>query len=335
MVARARAVSELIRSARYLAPPSHGQVVGAPGHYAGLVRIGRETIAVTTDTVGTKVLLAETLGRWEGVGEDIVAVNVNDLASVGARPAGLVDTILFGAASVPTFRAIGRGLRRGLARAHCSLLGGETAQVGEIVRGIDLGGTAIGFFPRGRSPILGDRVRPGDVVLGIPSHGFHANGYTLLRQVLRERRVDLRRPRRGGRRPLGEELLVPTRIYTPVSEALAGDSAVHGLAHLSGGGVRNLLRLHPGRRFVLDRFPAPATGVFAWLQQLGGLSEEEMYQTFNMGVGFAVVLARGAVGPARARLARAGVRDSFPIGRVEAGTGVTIPAAGIEYTGYS
>ncbi len=331
---RARAVRELVRAAKYRAPASHGRVVGAPGHFAGLLRVGAETIALTTDTVGTKVLLAEKLGSWEGVGEDLVAVNVNDLASVGARPAGLVDTILYGAASVATFRAIGRGLGRGLAQARCSLLGGETAHVAEIVRGIDLGGTAVGFFPRGRAPVLGERIRAGDVVLGLRSSGFHANGYTLVRRLLDERRIRLDRSRPGASRTLGEELLAPSRIYSPASEAVADLDGVHGFAHVSGGGVRNLLRLNQDARFVLDRWPEPAS-LFAWLQRLGGLSDHEMFQTFNMGIGFAVVVAPEALGRVRRRLVLAGFSDAAALGRVERGGGVEIPGRRLRYGDYA
>ncbi|MGI0155911.1 MAG: phosphoribosylformylglycinamidine cyclo-ligase, partial [Thermoplasmata archaeon] len=314
--------------------PSHGHPVKAPGHFAGMIRIGRETIAVTTDTVGTKVCLAEQMHRWEEVGEDLVAVNVNDLASVGARAAGLVDTILCGQPDPTVFRSLGRGIDRGLRAAGCSLLGGETAVVPSIVAGIDLGGTAIGFFPRGRSPVMGERIRPGDVILGIPSTGFHANGFTLVRKLLDESAVDLVRPRSGVGTPLGEELLAPTRIYSGVAEALASRPETHGLAHLSGGGVRNLLRLRTGVAFVLDRWPAPPS-LFGWLQRLGGVSDEEMYQTFNMGVGFAAVVAPEHLADLRRRLARAGAPDAVPVGRVERGSGVRVPSLRLDYAAYS
>jgi phosphoribosylformylglycinamidine cyclo-ligase len=306
----------------------------APGHYSGLLRIGRETIAVTTDTVGTKTKLAHELGRWEEVGEDIVGVNVNDLASVGARPAGLVDTILCPRPDPDAFRGIGRGLNRGLERARCHLLGGETAVVPEIVDGIDLGATAFGFFPRGRRPVLGARIRPGDRLLGVPSSGVHANGLTLVRRLLKERSVDLLRPRPGGTRPVGEEILTPTRIYSVVGDQLAETSATHGLAHLSGGGVRNLVRLHPKVAFVLDRWPeVPA--LFRWIQRLGGLSDEEMFQTFNMGIGFVLAVSSSHLADTRRRLARAGAPDTVEIGRVERGTGVRVPAFGLSFEGYS
>jgi len=328
------ALATLLSEVSYRPPPSAGHPVKAPGHYAGLVRIGRETIAVTTDTVGTKTKLAAQMGRWEEVGEDIVGVNVNDLASVGARPAGLVDTILCPRPDPEAFRGIGRGLNRGLRVARCALLGGETAVVPEIVDGIDLGATAFGFFPRGRRPVLGASIRPGDRILGVPSAGVHANGLTLVRRLLRERAVDLLRPRPGATKVVGEEILTPTRIYSVVGDAMADLTTTHGLAHLSGGGVRNLVRLHPKVRFTLDHWP-DIPPLFGWIQQLGGLSNEEMFQTFNMGIGFVLVVGATRLSETRRRLARAGAPDTVEIGRVERGSGVSLPAYGLSFEGYS
>jgi len=298
------------------------------------VRIGRESIAATTDTVGTKVLLAEQMDRWEEVGEDLVAINVNDLAAVGARPAGLLDTIVCARPEPARFRAIGRGLERGLASARCSLLGGETAVVPDLVHDIDLGATAIGFFPPGRSPVTGARIGVGDRLIGLPSTGVHSNGYTLLRRILEEARVDPKRPRPGARVPVGVELLRATRIYSETVDAVAGQAGVHGLAHLSGGGVRNLVRLRPGVRFELDGWP-PVPPLFDWIGSTGGIAPTEMYQTFNMGIGFVVVVAASATRAALRRLARHGAPDAVEIGRVTAGRGVSLPGLGLTYAGYS
>jgi len=331
---RDRALRALLRAAAYRAPSSHGRPIDAPGHFAGFVRLGRETVALTTDTVGTKVLLAEELGRWQEVGEDLVAINVNDLASVGARPTAIVDTILCASADPRTFREIGLGIRRGLAAAQCSLVGGETALVGEIVRGIDLGATAAGFFPGPRKPVLGERIRPGDRLLGIPSSGLHANGFTLVRRLLREASVPLGRPRPGARLPVGRELLTPTRTYSGIADAVADEPSVVGFAHLSGGGVRNLVRLRRGVGFVLDGWPSPPP-LFGWLRDLGGLAERELYQTFNMGVGFVVAVRGEAAQQVLRRLRRSGAPDAVPIGQVVAGHGISLPSLGLRYTGYA
>jgi len=331
--ARSRALTELLRAARYRAPPSHGRPVEAPGHFAGLVRLGGETIAVTTDTVGTKVLLAEQMGRWEEVGEDLVAINVNDLAAVGARPMAIVDTILCGAADPAVFRSVGRGIARGLAAARCSLVGGETALVGEVVRGIDLGATAVGFLPAGRPPVLGDRIRPGDRLWGLASSGLHANGFTLVRRLLAEAAVPLGSRRPGESIPVGEELLTPTVTYSDWVDSVAELPSVVGLAHLSGGGVRNLPRLNPKVRFVLGTWPSPPS-LFGWVQALGGLADREMFQTFNMGIGFVLVVRPGGEGTVRRRLSRRGAPPLVPLGDVTEGTGVELPTLGLRYIGY-
>lgn len=327
------ALRSLLSSVQYRAPAASGRPVSLAGHYAGLLRIGRETVAVTTDTVGTKTLLAQQLGRWEEVGVDAVAVNVNDLASVGARAAGLVDVISCRRADPAVFAQIGRGIDRGLREARCSLLGGETAIVPELLQGVDVGGTAVGFFPRGRRPVTGAGIRPGDLLLGVPSSGLHANGFTLARRIVADSGPSLREPRPGGARPLGEELLTASRIYVRASEALADHRGATGFAHISGGGVRNLLRLKDGVQFVLDRWPWPF-GLFQWLGETGTLDRSELYQTFNMGIGFVIAIRPTFEAEALRRLWRAGFSDTLIVGRVAPGKGVVLPALDLEYTSY-
>lgn len=329
-----RSLRALLGAIRGRPRPGHGTPVGPAGHFAGLIRVGRETIAATTDTVGTKVRIAEALGRWVEVGEDMVAINVNDLAAIGARPFGFVDTISCATPDPSVFRALGRGLDRGLRAGRCSLLGGETAIVPSLVRGYDLGGTALGFFPNGRRPITGEAIRAGDRLLGVPASGLHANGFTLVHRIVRRSGRSLRAARPGGGESLGRELLRPTRSYVPVSEALGGIAGVHGFAHLSGGGVRNLVRLTPTAGFELDAWPEPA-GIFGWLQRAGAVTDHEMFQTFNMGVGFVAVVSPSAATAALAALRRSGVRDATWIGRVTSTPGVRLPARGLEYRAYA
>jgi phosphoribosylformylglycinamidine cyclo-ligase len=308
--------------------------VPLPGHYAGLIQIGRETIAITTDTVGTKTILAEQLGRWEEIGVDAVAVNVNDLAAVGARPAGLVDVISCRRADPNIFEQIGRGIYRGLGEARCSLLGGETAIVPELLQGIDVGGTAIGFFPPRRKPMTGAQIRAGDVLLGIPSTGLHENGFTLARRIVSQSKQNLRARRPGGTRPLGLEMLTASRIYVAASEAIADRRGVTGFAHISGGGVRNLLRLNPRVQFVLDRWPRPF-GIFEWLAKTGDVAMSEMYQTFNMGIGFVVAVRASFEAQALRGLWRAGYPDTLIVGHVAPGSGVTVPRFDLVYRSYA
>jgi phosphoribosylformylglycinamidine cyclo-ligase len=328
-----RALAALLAQVRYR-PPGGYRSAAARGHYAGFVRVGRELLALTTDTVGTKTLLAAETRRWEEVGEDIVGVNVNDLVSVGARPAALVDCILCPLPDPEAFAQIGRGLDRGLREAGCGLVGGETAVVPEVVRGIDLGGTALGAFPDGRKPILGTAVRSGDRIIGLPSHGPHANGFTLIRRLLRLRHVDLTRPRPRGRGAVGRELLRPTRIYVRSAEALADLPSTTGLAHISGGGVRNLVRLSKRSRFVLEGFPEPS-GIYEWLANLGPIAPQELYQTFNMGIGFVVIVRPEALDRSLELLRSAGAPDARVIGSVERGHGVTLPSLGLSYPSYA
>ena len=173
----------------------------------------------------------------------------------------------------------------------------------------------LGAFSRGSASCDGGRIRPSDVILGIPARGFHANGLTLLRRLINEKRVELLRPRPGGRTAHRSRTASPTRIYVRASEAVAPLSQVHGMAHISGGGVRNLARLGIGVGYRLDKWPQPR-GVTEWVASLGQLTMEELYQTFNMGIGFVIVVARAADAGAT-RVAEAGFADAQPVGEVE------------------
>ncbi len=329
----ALALGKLLAAARTNVPPGSGQPVKLPGHFAGLIRLGRETVAITTDNVGTKLLLARTLDRWEEVGEDVVAVNVNDLAAVGARPSALVDYIAVQTPVPSVFEAIGKGMARGLRESRCHLVGGETSVVPDLVKSLDLSGTALGFFPHGRSPVTGSQLRPGDVLIGLPSSGFHANGYTLIRRLLEENAVDVTRALPGDRLPLGQRLLAPTRIYTRPVESLMDARLAVALAHISGRGLRNLIRLNGKVRFLLDQLPPPE-GMFRWVATLSGLPSEELYQTFNMGIGFIVAVRPKQVDRALGLLRKSGEKGARVIGRIEKGRGVYLPGEGVRYETY-
>jgi phosphoribosylformylglycinamidine cyclo-ligase len=262
------------------------RVVPLPGHYASVLRLDDRTgIAFGTDGVGTKMIVAEQLGRFDTIGIDCVAMNVNDLVCVGAEPIAMLDFVLCREADAEICGQIGQGLRVGAEQAGVEIPGGEIAQVGDVVSGWELGGSAIGLVALDEI-VTGDRIAPGDALIGLPSSGLHSNGYTLARKVLAD--VPLDDERLG--RPLGDVLLEPTTIYVrAVLELLASEVDVHGLAHITGDGINNLGRLrHDVVYDVSDPLPVP--GVFELIRELGGIADVEMQEVFNMGMGFVCVV---------------------------------------------
>ena len=281
------AVAALVRSLRLIDTGRPSRVVPLPRHYASVLRVDDSAgIAFGTDGVGTKMLIAERLGRYDTIGIDCVAMNVNDLICVGAEPIALVDFILCREADPEVCGAIGVGLRRGAELAGVEIPGGEIAQVGEIVTGTELAGSAIGLVALDEI-VTGERIEPGDPLIGLPSSGLHANGYTLARRALEGVPLD---DRRLGR-PLGEILLEPTEIYVrPVLELLGSRADVRGLAHITGDGLNNLTRLAAPVGYEITD-PLSAQPVFDLIAELGDVEEEEMYEVFNMGCGFVCVVA--------------------------------------------
>ncbi len=213
-------------------------------------------------------------------------MNVNDLICVGAEPIAMVDFILCRSAVPEICGAIGEGLRAGAELAGIEIPGGEIAQVGDVVNGIELAGSAIGLVALD-AVVTGARIEPGDALIGLPSSGLHSNGYTLARKALAE--VPLEDERLG--RALGEVLLEPTVIYVrAVLELLASAVDVRGLAHITGDGLNNLTRLAAPVGYAIDE-PLEVPPVFDLIAELGGVGEEEMYEVFNMGCGFVCVVA--------------------------------------------
>ena len=267
------------------------QVLGS-GHYANVVRIDDRTgIAVTTDGVGTKLVLAEQLGRWDTVGIDCVAMNVNDVICVGAEPLAMVDYLAVDQADADVAGEIGKGLAAGAERAGIEIVGGELAQLGELIRGLDLAGACFGTVPLD-AMVTGSAIEPGDPVIGLPSTGLHSNGYTLARKTLEGISLD-EDPDGALGRPLGDALLEPTEIYVkPVLELLRSDVEVRGLAHITSGGLGNLLRLEAEVGYEITN-PLPVPAVFELIRERGSVSDDEMHEVFNMGCGFCVVVKSG------------------------------------------
>jgi phosphoribosylformylglycinamidine cyclo-ligase len=284
------------------------------GYFANVVPVSDALgVAISTDGVGTKLLVAQAVDRHDTVGIDCVAMNVNDVLCVGARPIALVDYIAVEEATPALLGALGQGLARGCELAGVSCPGGELAQVREMLRGVrpgtavDLVGTAIGVVALDRV-LTGKAVEAGDVLIGIESAGLHSNGFTLARRVLLERAgLDL-----GAHVPelgctLADELLKPTHIYVkPVLDVLDRGLPVRALAHVTGDGLFNLVRTEKAVGFDIERWPE-IPPIFRMIQRLGDISDEEMFRAFNMGVGFGLVVAPAAADTVRATLARHGL----------------------------
>jgi phosphoribosylformylglycinamidine cyclo-ligase len=260
--------------------------VRLPGHYASVIRLDAETgIALSTDGVGTKLLVAEELDRFDTVGVDCVAMNVNDVICVGAEPLAMLDYIAVQKADPRVCEEIGVGLARGAELAGVEIPGGELAQLGDLVSSVDVSGACFGTVALDQI-VDGSAVSPGDLVIGLPSSGIHSNGYTLARSALDG--IPLGDDRLG--RPLGDVLLEPTEIYVkPVLELLRSDVEVNGLAHITSGGLGNLLRLAAEVGYEIDD-PLPVPPIFGLIQERGNVSAEEMHDVFNMGCGFCVVV---------------------------------------------
>jgi len=311
----------------------------ASGYFATLMHISPgPPLALTTDGVGTKILLAREAGRWEPIGIDCVANNVNDVICVGAVPLVLLDYMATDRIEEDVLEAVARGLYLGAEQAGIAIPGGEIAQIGAMLAPaaggppmLDLVGTAVGALPPGRDPVDGSGVRPGDVVLALPSSGLHSNGYSLARRALFETaglRLDSQVPGTGQR--LDDALLAPTRVYVRAAEALwAAGITPKGLAHISGGGLLNLARLAADVSYSLDALP-PAPPVFGLIASAGRIPAATMYATFNMGTGFCVVVSPADAAAALDALTGAG-EEPVVAGSVTGRPGryVSIPAAGL------
>ncbi|MFP4196466.1 MAG: phosphoribosylformylglycinamidine cyclo-ligase [Methanomassiliicoccales archaeon] len=323
---KSRAIESLTRGLSYRRE-GKGRMVDAEGQFTGLIDFGEVYLTLCTDGVGTKLMVAEETGRWETVGIDCVAMNVNDTICVGAEPVAFVDYIAIHEPDEEITGQIGVGLGKGAEMSNMDIVGGEVAVLPEMVSGVDLSGTCLGMVPKG-SMIDGSTVSPGDLIVGLPSSGIHSNGLTLARRILRDQGVGYGETPLGSGRSIGEELLEPTRIYVQEVLSLLESVPVKGMVNITGGGVRNLLRLGKGVGFELDD-PMESQPVFDLLSSLGEVEEREMYQTFNMGMGFALVLEEEQAEEALRHLEGAKV-----VGKVTSEEGVHLPHLQARFNSY-
>jgi phosphoribosylformylglycinamidine cyclo-ligase len=278
----AQAIKALIQQLTYRREGAY-QMHGGVGHFAGLIEFGEHVLALAVDGVGTKMLVADELQDWTTVGIDCIAMNVNDLYVMNIEPVAFVDYIAADSLSTEKMAQIGVGLNTGAGRANINIIGGETATLKGLVHGLDLAGTCLGIQKKEKI-ISGDAIRPGDCIIGIPSSGIHSNGLTLARTLVD--RYASYHARLPNQKTLGEELLTPTRIYHEVLEVTAR-CEIHGMCHITGGGLLNLNRLGNHGYRIDD--PLPVHPIFEWIGMSGNVDPNEMYRTFNMGMGFVFI----------------------------------------------
>lgn len=313
----AKAVASLIGSLTRSTRSSGelGAPVDLPGGFGGVIEFGDSCLALATDGVGSKLQIASEVGQLGGVGSDCVAMNVNDLICVGAEPLAFVDYIAVPVANPEVHSSLGRSLARACDSARVTLAGGETATLPGIVKELDLSGTALGWFPRGCG-ITGHNLHEGDVLIGLPSSGIHSNGFSLVRAVIDRSGCSLEdtcpfNPRHESRKierftgqdgaiTIAEVILNPTRIYVdPVVDLIlesrreggfVGPESIRAIAHITGGGLSNLLRLHDTLGWHIDR-PLEPQPEFEWISEIGSVTSLEMHRTFNMGMGMVIAVS--------------------------------------------
>ena len=299
------AVATLVGVLRTIDTGRPSRAVLGSGHYANVIALDeRSGIALSTDGVGTKVVVAQQLGRYDTIGIDCIAMNVNDVVCVGATPLAVVDYVAVERADPAVLGDVARGLKAGAEQAGVEIPGGELAQLPELIRGhpsphgVDLVGACFGTVALDRI-VTGARIEPGDVVIGLPSSGVHSNGLTLARAALPD--LDERPPELGGA-TVGDVLLEPTVIYArAIVDLLESEIDVRGLAHITSGGLLNLLRLEAATGYAIDR-PLPRPAIFDLIAERSAAAEAELQEVFNMGCGFCCLVPAGEAAVAVDRL---------------------------------
>jgi len=306
---------------------SRPEVMGGLGGFGGLFDLSgryKEPVLVSgTDGVGTKLKLAQILNRHDTIGIDLVGMCVNDVLVQGAEPLFFLDYFATGKLDVDTAVAVVGGIAKGCELAGCALIGGETAEMPDMYPPgeYDLAGFTVGAVEKSQM-LGGEGIVAGDVILGVASSGPHSNGYSLVRKIL-ERAGNPLDLDLGGVK-LADALMAPTTIYVKSMLELLKSAPVHGMAHITGGGLKeNIIRVVPdGLGIALDASTIVLPPVFDWLMREGNVAREEMWRTFNCGVGFTVILPRDAVSAAAAQLAKHGLASSV--------IGTIVPAQGDE-----
>jgi len=324
---KSKAISALVQHLRYRRQ-GEGRMIDLPGQFTGLIDLGDRVLTLATDGVGTKLLIAEALNRWDTVGIDCMAMNVNDTICVGAEPIAFVDYIAIDEPNAAITDQIGVGLNRAAELANVDLVGGEIAVLPEMVKGVDLSGTALGMLSK-EDMVTGQDIKEGDAIIGLRSSGVHSNGMTLARKVLSSAGISLFDEADGLDRSVGEELLTPTEIYVRDVLKVVRSVKVSGMVDITGGGLKNFVRLKKGLMYEITD-PIEPNPIFDFIRSAGNVTDLEMYKTFNMGMGYGIVLPPEGVDEALSILKEKGRL----VGRVTKGSGCGIPSLNVHYDTY-
>ena len=311
-------------------------VLGDLGGFGGLFSLAHiqmeEPILVSgTDGVGTKLRLAIDMGIHDTVGQDCVAMSVNDVLVQGARPLFFLDYIATGKLLPELMADIVGGVAKACIESGCALLGGETAEMAGFYGAgdYDIAGFAVGIVDK-KNLITGETIAPGDVILGLPSTGVHSNGYSLVRRIVADNKLDLKETYGDMEKPLGEVLLTPTRLYPKVVLPVMDNVSLKGLVHITGGGFYdNIPRVLPeNTRAVIDADAWPLLPIFPFLMKEGGVAPREMYRTFNCGIGMLLILAKEDAEKAKEILKGNG-EAVYEIGHIEEGPHDVVVTGGL------
>jgi phosphoribosylformylglycinamidine cyclo-ligase len=324
---KSRSIAALVEHLKYRRK-GFGRPIDLPGHFTGLVDFGSFALTLCTDGVGTKLLVADAMKKWDTVGIDCIAMNVNDTICVGSEPIAFVDYIAIDKPDEKVTSEVGKGLEAGAEMSNMTIVGGEIAVLPELVKGFDLAGTCLGAVEK-KKIITGDGIRPGDALIGLPSSGIHSNGLTLARRILAENAILYKEKLKGIGRAVGLELLEPTTIYVKQVLRLLEKFEVHGMANITGGGLRNLIRLKKGVGFEIDD-PMKPQPIFKVMQELGNVTDQEMYQIFNMGMGYALVVPDDDA----SRIVKEAGRGAKVVGHAVKKEGVTVRRMSLKYSKY-
>jgi phosphoribosylformylglycinamidine cyclo-ligase len=307
--------------------------IGAPlgGHYAGMIDFLDVALVLCTDGVGSKVLIADAIKKWDTIGIDCIAMNVNDAICVGAEPLAFVDYLAIDNPNPHLTEEIGKGLAKGAEISNISIIGGETASLPEIINGFDLAGTCLAYVKKDEI-ITGAEIKQDDSIIGLSSSGIHSNGYTLVRKIIEESFLNFTDTFQGDfqNKKIGEILLEPTRIYVKEILALLKQIHAHGLAHITGGGLKNLPRLKKDVQYHISN-PMPPLEIFKFLQKQGNISDSEMYKTFNMGMGFSIIVDKKDEQDTLDILNNSSHADAQVVGKIKKGKGVKVPSLNLTY----